>query len=228
MRFCVVITTCNRPELFALTLSDTRRELSGHESRIVVVDDCSDEPYGESADGIIYHRMTVRQGKDGYWRVVNAGLRAAARHSFDRLLFFPDDVRLKPGAIAEAVKLWDAIESEKKIALQILQDDRAGKKSWTNWQPVQVVFGGERFWHSQWIETCFIATPEFLDVILPLPHIHRPPYLGSSGVQRHISMKLHRLGYEMYQVVDTLVSHGDHESLMNPQERKRTPLVSSF
>jgi len=52
------------------------------------------------------------------------------------------------------------------------------------------------------------------------------PRLTSSGVGSHITRRLRAGGYQMYGVGATLLTHGDHESKMNPAERKLNPLVA--
>ena len=48
----------------------------------------------------------------------------------------------------------------------------------------------------------------------------------SSGVGQQLTLRFTRAGVKMYKPVKSLAYHGDHESLMNTEERKRNPLIS--
>jgi len=49
--------------------------------------------------------------------------------------------------------------------------------------------------------------------------------LLSSGVGWQMSLRLHNKGYGMYHTKESFVSHGDHESKMNKQERVKNKLI---
>jgi hypothetical protein len=51
------------------------------------------------------------------------------------------------------------------------------------------------------------------------PHI-------SSGVGQQISVRLSEKGLNMYHVINTLTTHGDHESVLLPELRKNEKLLA--
>ena len=48
----------------------------------------------------------------------------------------------------------------------------------------------------------------------------------SSGVGQQLTFKFNRNGVKMYLPIKSLAKHGDHESTMHGEERKKTPLIS--
>lgn len=48
----------------------------------------------------------------------------------------------------------------------------------------------------------------------------------SSGVGQDLTFRMLRTNCNMYTPTKSLVYHGDHESLMHPEHRKKIPLIS--
>jgi len=80
-----------------------------------------------------------------------------------------------------------------------------------------------------WNDCCWVTGRELgnalgwkiYEIIKVEPRSYR-----SSGVGRQISRRLHAYGNTMYGVNETLLLHGDHESVMHPEERKTEPLIT--
>merc|ERR1712098_305061 len=88
---------------------------------------------------------------------------------------------------------------------------------------------GWNVYKSQWLDMAILFDREMLRFRVKEVPISRwkKNKLVSSGVGAQLSKRLHNAGYSMYQVENSLIHHGDHESRMNYEERKLNPLVSS-
>ena len=170
---------------------------------------------------IDYRQCAQNHGKKGYWKLWDTILKNQYGTDHDYFIVLPDDARVEPDFIEQAVKMWEAIEDRDKICLNLLMDEgRRGKKNWTSEPPKKVFFGHQCYYLSQWLDMCMIFTRRFLEVLeytikpVPLSRWDRDPKL-SSGVGMQMSHRLTNNGFNIYQVYTTLVKTGHLPSKMN-------------
>lgn len=213
MQTAVLITTCNRPEKLREVIGDVEREIPG--AFLVVVDDGS-EPQAvlDTRLDHILIRNARRFGRQGYWRTVAKGFDAVRRRTYGFFVMLPDDVRLKEGFMERATETWKGIQDKRKACLSLHSEGRERTANWTGFQPVRM---GD-VWLSQWSDLCFISDDRFLRLIPRLSPCMNTS--TSSGVGGQISRRLYKRNWNMYHVADTLVTHGNHPSVMHADRRK--------
>jgi hypothetical protein len=189
MDIVFLITTCNRQES-CQRLVDSINGLGD----IYIVNDGSD--YIINGANLKQHFIPARLGGYHYWKVVNLLFSLRGYHKYYFML--PDDFVICESQIEEAIRLWKDIKDPQKICLN-LYTDRIGLSCWTHFKPVDM---GE-VWQTGWVDMCFLAEDKFFRSSMP---ITETPSHKSSGVGAHISRKLHKLKFSMYQVKESLVT----------------------
>jgi len=179
-----------------------------------------------------YSEEDRNNGKQGYWRLIDKAYSRMKTCRFDLFIQLPDDVEVEPSFFNDAVDQWMKIQDPGKISLNLLLDQsRIGRPNWTNVFPCIKSFNGCRFFLTGWIDMCFISGRRFFNALeyridpVPPSRWHADPNM-SSGVGQQISGRLYAKGLNMYQVRESLLFHGNHQSRMNPGERAKTPLIS--
>jgi hypothetical protein len=209
----VTITTYNRKEKLFNLLSDIEKE-KNYNVKVRVFDDCSNENLNLNC---FYYRFKEHKGKNGYWEIINKAFKV---DNADYYFFLPDDVRLCENFFDRAINQFDSINDSNKICLNLLLDkSRIGKASWTGFKPVMFLCGDYYVYKTQWIDMCFIAKKKFFSEleykILPVgPSRWNSNNRLGSGLGDQISTRLNNKGLNIYQVVDTLVFHSNHDSKM--------------
>lgn len=231
MTCSIAITTHNRPVMLLRLLRQIHKEArkSGIDVRVHVFDDAS-QPETHVPEGLAdsLTRYEINHGKKLWWRIINDAFAAMAADEPDYIVMLPDDVELVPTFFDQAIAVWEAIENGRKICLNLSLDQREGKACWTDFKPQRQQHNGVDVYLTQWVDMCFIATMRFLEVLnrevapISLDRWQLHPNL-SSGVGQQISQRLYHK-WRMYMVTKTLVTHGNHPSVMHPEIRKRMPL----
>ena len=173
------------------------KELDGHE--VNVIDDGSDYQPFEMQNYCTYYRYR-HGGKREFWKQWQRAIELCKKSDAEFFIFLPDDVR---NIDVEAIK----------------RDYRSG----TCLRVLEV--GRDRGWTRKgYVDGAFACDREVLDQIeiKPVPRYRfNDPYI-SSGVGQQMSKLFAEKGIEM--IKGNYCIHGDHESVMNPEERKRNPL----
>ncbi len=78
---------------------------------------------------------------------------------------------------------------------------------------------------TQWNDMCFITTESFFRLVPGICMVDaqrwlEDPLLGS-GVGKQITERVYNRKFRMYQVKESLATHGYHPSVMNPEARKK-------
>ena len=202
MKIRAYITAYNRPKMLASVI-DTL-----HAVGIVPI---------VFEDGVTHpHR-----GKEGYWQTWDEILKDCEKHEADLYLFIPDDV------------LDFDVDRMKEIHLRfnepyicnLINDGR--HESWVVFQRQQPKNGLEQVGFT---DCGFFCNREALSKTKW--RIKQPPASRwnnpnmSSGVGMQLTHAFTNAKVKMYKPVKSLGYHGDHESEMNPNERKKNPLIS--
>lgn len=215
MKIKVLITTYKRPDLV---------------KRLTDQIAFTPEHFGGNIDVSLFEDK--RGGKPNYQHLINEVFEEIKeQEEYDYYIQLPDDFEIKPDFFANAVEQFEAITDPRRICLNLFTDgSRIGKTNWTNFIPEIHYYGENRYYKTQWNDLCYIAKVDFFHALqfkinpIDPSRWKRNPKL-SSGVGEQISKRLTNVGYSMYQVTESLCTHGTHESVMNPGQRKETPLT---
>ena len=152
--FCIIITTYNRPEMLIYLLDDIEFNSLGKKVLVTVFDDGSDTDYDylDKYD-IKYVKYMKNNGKMNYWKLVSDTFKYCCKIKSKYYIYLPDDVRLKNNFFEESVRIFEKIEDENKICLNLLMDEsRRGNSNWTGFTPIEY----DEYYKTQWNDLCFI------------------------------------------------------------------------
>jgi len=172
-------------------------------------------------------------GRENFYSLIGLIFEEMKDETFDYWIHLPDDVELRPDFFSRATSHFDTIRryDPRSVTLNPLRLQSDYRRQWTDFVPRRL----GQLWQTQQVDCCWIADRQLgdalewrIDEVHParFTYIEGDPVTGS-GVGSQMSQRLHEQGYTMYGVSETLLSHGDHESLMNPEERKRNPLTTA-
>lgn len=230
----IYITSYNRHKMLMKLIDQLIEQGENINYHITVFDDKSNDILFSNNPRLIFIKNDEHRGKKLYWKTWNEMFSLAAIRNDDYSIFLPDDVEICDNFFQLAIDKLEFIKSLDKnfICLSILTDERrklALHSCWTGKQ--SKMQHGEILSHFN--DCCFICDRTFFEALdytveeVPLTRWKRDETL-SSGVGRQISLRLMNKELNMYHCFDSLVSHGEHESLMNPDERKTNPLISKI
>ena len=207
--------------------------------RVNVINDGSDENFDENYGNVIaelgrfddYSYWDMEHcGRERFWLLWNHAMKATSGYHH---IFIPDDVMVRPSFVKSAIELYESLvdHNERTGTLNLLADQlRKGKSQWTHNQVRPVSVDGIDYFDTGWVDGCFICSTDVIEAlerkINPISEDRFQSETVSSGVGEQISKRLHALAWKMYQVQNTLVHHGHHESMMHPVERQNNPLVT--
>lgn len=231
----IIINTYKRKAMLERLLFEIAACSRGYSIDIFIQDDGGDMPPIDiklpQNVKLTVRRHRYNNGKAGYWLLVNIALSRLRAARYDYVIMLPDDVTLAKDFFTQAISQWEDIADPKKICLSLLLDKgREGQRCWTNEQPRIVLFGERRYWKTQWNDLCFIAGPRLISAlngrIKNIPVSASSQNGKSSGVGKQITNRLNAKGFSLYHVTETLVYHGDHESVMHKEFRKTNPIIA--
>lgn len=220
-KFCVMITTCQRPVGIKM-LTEQIKSIDST-CRIVVVDDATDSKI-ETRYIDDYIRLDKNNGKEKWWKTVNLLWSKALEKNHMYYIMLPDDCLPKPDVFIEAERLWKSIDDPNKVAMHLANNNRM--KNWTHF--VRRDYSNEIFL-TQTTEFSFICDGQFIRYIIPsIPKSEwaRNP-LKSSGVGPRLNRFWVKSGMNIYGVKSSLIYQNElcTESVMNPIERKLNPWI---
>ena len=199
-------------------LDQNTKNLTG---KVIIMDDHSQPPLRSSHE-IIYAKKN--HGKQEYWEWINVALDRLKDTKGD-VLFIADDITVKPGGIEYAQSLLDGIRGHGLVAINLLKDNRI--QCWTKTR--RKVYNNNLY-TSGFVDGCFICDRQVLELIdYKINQIHksrwaRNPNLGS-GVWQQFTSRCEAFGVRFFQDRSGAFKHGNHESKMNAEIRKREPLI---
>jgi len=231
LKIQILIPTCNRPQQLASLRDSINRKaaLFEHEQWTSIFEDTEAASCEEHGINYSYYMTGRRYGKENFWQFIT--FMFSKLIDADYYFFIADDMELCDSFFERAISTYDNIQDDKKICLSLyMPKGREDKPNWTNIVPTKVKFEGTEVLRTQWNDLCFVAKKDFFEALeykinpISYKRWQKDP-LRSSGVGEQISHRLHKAGYYMYHTIESLVTHGDHDSVMNPIERKLNPLI---
>lgn len=226
MKLCILITTYNRQQPLELLLSDIRHYRQHYDLTVkVYIDGCtySQMQWGDCIQAYQYEK---NHGKQLYWSMIDDIFHDLRTESFDYILQFPDDIRLTPNAIPDAIIQFEAIDDPEKVCLNLKRDHR--QQCWTGIESKKVQFRHMTLWKTGWVDMLYLANRQFFKTL----DYHIDPILRSrwqknprlsSGVGAQISHRLVQAKKGLYQAAKSLIVQQDILSQMNFIERLYHP-----
>lgn len=209
------IFSYNRPEMLAGVYSHLR----SFDLCPTIYDDGSD------FDLVLPNlKIDKHRGKEGFWFTWNKCLVDAEATDADIYLFMPDD--FENINIPEIKEIHTQLK-HRPYAHNIINDGR-NDKCWTN---IRATKQGDNRYRVGWVDCGFFCNREALEEIGF--YMARPPrgwFARREGISSGVGMMLtHRLNearVACYRPIRSLAEHGEHESMMHPEERKKNKLKS--
>lgn len=197
-------------------------------NHVIVIDDGS-KSYPVSHlyvyEGLNYLR-TIHEGKQGFWKKWLLARQIALGTDHEYFCFLNDDLsNIDLEAIQEVTKQgW----IDRLFALNVI--NCGDHFRWGQYRKIQEDFklAGRTWSQCDYVDGNFITNRATLQAVEIEPvkrdWFDRPD--KSSGVGFQMTMKLRALGCPMMLPDKSLAYHGDHDSVMHPEHRKTTKLIS--
>lgn len=227
-RVLVAITSYNRQdELINLIASLQDEEHQSIIPDIAVFDDCTPTLSILRGMGIKFIQSPEHRGKAGFWKTYNDIFAYCKEHDYDYYIILPDDVEPCPEFIKEAIAAYH--NAGDPICLSPLVTNRTLLPGISRWgrKPIERKDG---YYLTHYFDCCTVCRRDFFEAlhwllapIAPHPDPHR-----SSGVGRQVTIRLQEQGKRMCHVERTLLTIVPSDSQMNPEERKRHPMVANY
>lgn len=162
-------------------------------------------------------------GKPKFWRMWDYALRMLKDDNSDIFIFTPSDI--------SNINIDNIIERHNQFkhnayAYNLINDGR--KNCWNMIKPFKV---DEHTLMVGFTDCGFFCNKNLLNrigyyvnEINPYRFIHNTSI--SSGVGQQLTFRMLKAKCLLYTPIQSLVYHGNHESLMHPEERKTNPLIS--
>lgn len=212
----IVIFSYNRPDMLLRVL----RECPSGES-VVVLDDGSTYDPTEHQQYCQYIR-TQHWGKTGFWQKWQYAFDLCRISDDEYFTFLADDMREIN---------WDRIARiPDKLYAQNLMFERGRYRDWTNLGGFEVKFNGELHYSVGYVDCSYATNRKTLEHIewtqdeVTWEWFCAGKYI-SSGVGHHQSWKYVHKFVQMFMPKTTIAKHGNHESQMHPEHRKKVPLI---
>jgi len=226
MKLLFLIATCERPGMLARLVRQINFYCSADYS-ILVVDDNSQADYSDMAEylnthGHWYERLPQHNGKQYYWRTVTRLFQKAQEREFDYAYKLDDDTQLHPDIFDQSMPILRELQNRhKKHVLNFWVDHRSTQPIWTGIRPKKTRFGGLDLRRVGWVDGGgWVANRRSLEAIRwqcpqPPDEWWEKKTADSSGVGKYLSIELNKQACRIYMPEESLIYHGEHESIMN-------------
>lgn len=164
------------------------------------------------------------RGKKEYWITWYEMLNSCVNSEAELFLFMPDD--FQELQVERMLEIHEQLKS-KPYVYNIINDGR--RKMWTKVAPLQI---NENEFRVGFTDCGFFCNREALQSIkfrvdqVPDWFWKKHGEEASSGVGYQLSVKFCNSRVPIYLPIKSLAKHGDHDSRMHPDERKKNPLIS--
>lgn len=208
--FYVIINSYNREKQLNRLLVQLKNELTNYKHEICVwLDGCD---YQERIEGVKYISVP-HHGRERYYILFSANIKTLPAAKF--YIKIDDDMVLADSFIKKALTAWHTIKNPSKIILNLLKDQRV-----TMWGSDPPVNASKYALMTDWVDGNFLADgSRFYDLASSFV-FHPPTVSTSSGVFSQLTKQI-RGKFTMWQVKNTLLYHGNHKSMMNPNRKEK-------
>jgi len=206
----IFIFSYNRAEM----LSEVVKAIEGE--HFLILDDGSDF---ESENMVKFKH----EGKEGFWKKWKYAFDVAKKSTDELFIFMPDD--FTDLQLGDILMLHEQHKHE-QYAYNIINDGRD-----SSWMPFKAVQANDNTIQVGFVDCGFFCNREALKAlefrIDPIdPNRFKLKKNISSGVGQQLTNRFTRHKVKMFKPVKSLAYHGDHPSMMHPEERKLNPLIS--
>ena len=207
--FHITINSYNRPEMLTNLLDQINKERGSYSVAVkVYLDGCD---YGIEPREYEDFEVTTHHGREEYYKLIMRNFHEPPKAKY--YLKLDDDLNLTPHFFRNCLMHWHS-EKEPPLTLTLLKCNRTSM--WDSDDPIEVNSLVE---DTNWVDLIFMFDVKFLRMVYAL-HLQPPVVTSSSGVARQITRHLRGNG-KMYRVLNSLVTHGDHDSQMNTGRKER-------
>lgn len=210
----IIIFTYNRPDMLRRLLN----ECVGH-GEIFVIDDGSEYDYTEFERDCTY----IREGHGGkrwFYKKWMTAFDIARNATSEDVLFLPDD--------ATDIDFDRLYRGNSIHVQQLLYTGRT--KEWTGVKPQTTKWNGEDYLKVGFVDCCYKTNKSTLQKIgwyqPVIPAYWFTSGKMSSGVGAAQSRLFVERGVPIYLSERTIARHGDHDSVMHYEVRKKEPLCT--
>jgi hypothetical protein len=216
MKIKIIIFSYERKQML-LNLMDEIEAATDHDISYTIIDDGSSFVLDKN-----FHQFN-HGGKQKFWRMWDYALRMLKNDKSDIFLFMPSDVSK---VNFNRIKQAHLQHGNHAYAYNLINDGRTN--CWNMIQPVQV---DEHTMKVGFTDCGFFCNKQLLNRIgYYVNEINQRRFEHneaiSSGVGQNLTFRMLRTNCNMFTPTKSLVHHGDHESLMHPEHRKKIPLIS--
>lgn len=223
-RVLTIITSYNRKVSICLLVD----ALIPQETDIAIFDDHSDWKVSNLS---VAGRITVltapeHRGKAKFWQTYNDIFAYCKEHEYDYYIILPDDVEPCPNFIEEAIAAYEKCGG---ICISPLLTNRSLAPGISRWGRKKIERKDD-YYITNYFDCCTVCRRDFFEALnwYVMPIAPNPDPFRSSGVGRQITLRLQEKGKKMCHVLRTLLSIVPLASEMNPEERKRHPMVANW
>lgn len=225
-RVLVAITSYNREKsLWALV----DKLLEYENCKIIIFDDLTPNIDKSRLGGrVTMHQPDEHCGKANFWKTYNDMMAYIKdRPEYEYIIILPDDVEPCPEFVKECIAAYE--NAGRPTCLSPLLTNRSLAPGISRWgrKPIERKDG---YYLTNYFDCAGVMRRDFFEAlhwllapIAPNPDPHR-----SSGVGRQITLRLQEQGKRMCHVERTLLTIVPSDSQMNPEERKRHPMVANY
>lgn len=209
----IIIFSYDRPGML-------KRLIAECPEKPVVIDDGSSYDPTEFLKISDYYRLN-HKGKEGFWFNWDYALKICRESDDEYFTFLADDFH--------CVK-WDLLgtfKQEEPFAFNLLNDGR--KNCFTTFPTKDTKFHNIPVWEVGFVDCGYHCNRAALEILQfkmpPVDPIRWDRSNSSSGVGSYQSVKFMTKRVPMYIPHKSFVKHGNHESKMHPELRKKDPLI---
>jgi hypothetical protein len=163
-------------------------------------------------------------GKHNFWVRMNQAIDYCLSSKHDNYLIMPDDV-----SRVDLNRIIQLHSVNRKMVVNLINDGRY--KQWGG-EPTRhpsIEVDGHLYYHSDFSDCGIVTNRKSISGLrirpIPIIQFQRRPN-RSSGVGYQMTKFFRERGVPQYVPEKSLVYHGNHESIMHPEERKKNPLQS--
>ena len=214
MRIKVIIFSYERQEMLKALVEEVRQVPNVSYS---IIDDGSSFIFPDN-----FYQFE-HGGKPMFWRLWDYALRSLKNDTSDIFLFIPSDF--------SDIKFSEIIarhnhHSRVSYAYNVVNDGR--QNCWNLTKPHQI---DQHTYRVGFTDCGFFCNKSMLDKIgYHVDKVNPQRFVAnksiSSGVGQQLTFRMRRYCVSIFMPVKSLAHHGDHASLMHPEERTKNPLIS--
>lgn len=213
----IIIFTYNREAMLQQLVAECHK----HYAPVEIIDDGSDYEHTPVRGATVH--VFEHGGKQKYFERWAYALQLCDESNDEFFLFLPDDYS---DIDFDKIRELHGQLKESPYCCKVVNDGRG--PHWTTFKEKRFT---DELTRIDWLDCSFFCNRSALAAIgfvmfpvSPLRFVRDP--LTSSGVGQQLTMRFGTAGIPIYRPIKSLAYHGDHDSVMHSQERKRNPLIS--